>query len=80
MRVEIYNLNSDGTQSVVATCTLAGDNVTCTGDKTILSYISRGVGDMETGGLLYPKDGARFLSALKNHFKSGYLLASEIIP
>lgn len=79
MRVEIYKLNSDGTQSVIVTCSLGVSGVICNGDPKTLSYLNQGIDDTETDKLLYPKDGVRFLSALKSHFKNGYLLASDVI-
>jgi len=79
MKVEIYKLNNDGSQSVVATCSLESDKVMCRGDSETLRYLEQGIGDPETDELLYPKDGVRFLAVLKTHFKSGYLSASAIL-
>lgn len=80
MKVEIYKLNSDGSQSVIVTCTLEGEKAVCNGDSKTIWYLNQGIDDPETSDLLYPKDGTRFLTILKSHFKNGYLMASEIIP
>jgi L-ascorbate metabolism protein UlaG (beta-lactamase superfamily) len=80
MKVEILKLYTDGTQSVVATCFLEGGKVVCQGDAGIMQYLNQGIHDSDTGELLYPVNGTRFLSTLKMHFKSGYLMAREIAP
>ncbi len=78
-KVEIYRLNGDGTQSIIALCSLKNDKVICEGDADMLRHLHGGIEDPGTGDSLFEKDGVRFLSALKSHFKSGYLLASDVL-
>ncbi|MEK7508631.1 MAG: hypothetical protein AAB568_02125 [Patescibacteria group bacterium] len=81
-KVEIYKLDSDGTQSVIAVCNLAGDKAICEGDVNLVANLEREGVRNYTGSTpeqLYPKDGLEFLKQLKHAFKSGYLNASDII-
>lgn len=79
MRSEIYKLNNDGSQSTIGVCTLENNRVTCAGNLKLVRLLDLGILDRETGGTIYPTDGLKFLSNLKYHFKSGYLLASDIM-
>ena len=81
--VEIYKIQNDASQKIIAICKLADDgNVVCEGDQQFVeSLIREGVRDYSSQGEpkeLFPKDGIRFLEQLKYHFKSGYLMASDI--
>lgn len=80
--VEIYKLQNDGREMVIATCRLTDDGfVRCEGDEPFVQNLTlKGIEDYskEGGENLYPKDGIRFLEALGNNFRSGYLMASEI--
>lgn len=80
-KVEIYKLESDGTQSVIAVCNLAGDKVVCEGDVNLVANLEKeGIRNYlnETPPQLFPKDGLEFLKQLKYAFKSGYLNASDV--
>ena len=79
--VEIYKLNNDGTQRVIAVCTLKDGGVVCEGEKIFVENLARdGIVDrsLKERKLLYPMDGLKFLEQLPRNFKSGYLNASEI--
>ena len=81
-KVEIYRLNNDGTQKVIATCRLDNNLVVCDGEEPFLDYLSKE--GIKNYSVMPPvkislKDGKLFLEQLKNNFKSGYLNASEII-
>ena len=72
-KVEIYELQKDGSQKVIATCRLVGENkVECEGDPTLADRIMK-------KSKLYAEGGLKFLRQLKRNFKSGYLNASDII-
>lgn len=80
-KVEIYKLNNDGTQSVIAVCNLAGDKAACEGDVNLVANLEReGIRNYisDSPEQLFPKDGLEFLKQLKYAFKSGYLNASDI--
>ncbi len=80
-KVEIYKLNNDGKQTVIAVCNLAGDKAICEGDENLVANLEREGVRNYTGGApeqLYPKDGLEFLKQLKYAFKSGYLNASDV--
>lgn len=83
-KVEIYKLNNDGTQTVIAVCRLDTDGIVkCEGDRDLIAHLEKaGIADYSANypHTLYPKDGNAFLTNLKNHFSSGYLNASDIIP
>ena len=79
--VEIYKLQNDGSQQVIAVCRLVGDAVKCEGNEIFIKNLEReGILDYSQPQLqkIFFKDGLRFLEQLKNNFKSGYLSASEI--
>ncbi len=76
--VNILQLQDDGTQVRVAHCVLVGENAQCEGESDIVSYLRSGVVGLESEEILFPKDGLRFLRALKFHFKSGYLNATDV--
>ena len=40
-KVEIYRLNNDGTQKVIATCRLENNLVVCGGEEPFLDYLSK---------------------------------------
>lgn len=81
-KVEIYKLESDGTQRTVAICRMVDDKVVCEGDGKFIEYLnSKGITDYssEQPKQIYPQNGKSFLEQLKNNFTSGYLNASEIL-
>lgn len=82
--VNIYKLNNDGTQAVVAVFRLSDDEspVFAEGDEVFIENISlQGIDDylFKNGVRLFPKDGLPFLENLQSAFRSGYILASPII-
>ena len=82
VKVEIYRLNNDGTQKIIAVCRLENNLVVCDGEEPFLDYLSKE--GIKNYSVMPPvkislKDGKLFLEQLKNNFKSGYLNASEII-
>lgn len=81
--VEIYKLENDGSQSVIVTCKLVEDGqILCEGDKQFVdNLISVGINDYskEGGSKLFPADGLPFLQQLQNNFKSGYLIATDVV-
>jgi hypothetical protein len=79
--VEIYKLQNDGSQKIVATCCLVGDVVECKGSGALVENLAKeGVRDYSAAEkiMLFPKDGMKFLEQLKFNFRSGYLNASEV--
>ena len=78
--VEIYKLNNDGSQKVIATCSLKRNQVICGGNKNFVKSLEKdGVIDYSNPReKFFPKDGLKFLEQLKFNFKSGYLNASDI--
>ena len=81
--IEIYKLQNDGEQKVIATCRLNGEGaVICEGDRVFVENLEKeGIldyGNLETRNKLFPKDGIRFLENLKHAFRSGYLVATDI--
>lgn len=79
--VEFYKLKNDGSQEIIATCTMAEDIVVCEGDEALIKNLEKdGILDYSQTPpqKIFPKDGLRFLEQLKYNFKSGYLNASEI--
>lgn len=81
-KVEIYKLNNDGSQSVLATCRLIGNEVVCDGDEVFVDNLkNEGIIDYssEKKEKIYLKDGRKFLEQLKYNFKSGYLNASDVL-
>ena len=78
--IEIYKLQNDGSQRVIATCTLTGNEAMCAGESPFVENLTRnGILSYEKKPrLLFPKDGLVFLEQLSFTFKSGYLNASEV--
>ena len=80
--IEFYKLENDGSQSVLATCSLDESGiVTCEGDKNLVKSLeNEGILNYaeKDQPVLFPKDGIKFLEQLRFNFKSGYLNASEI--
>lgn len=78
--VEFYKLENDGSQRVIATCKLVGNEVTCEGNEALIRTLSEeGIVSYEKEPRrLFPKDGLVFLEQLSFTFKSGYLNASEV--
>lgn len=80
--VEIYKLQNDGSQKILAVCKLIGDQIICEGDEVFIKNLTEeGIFDYMSGEArikLFPKDGRKFLEQLKFNFKSGYLNASDI--
>lgn len=78
---ELYKLNNDGTQSVIAICNLVDQNVICEGSEALIENLcSEGIFDYSSQKheKLFFQDGVKFLEQLQYNFKSGYLNASEI--
>ena len=82
-RVEIYKLQNNGEQIVIAGCYL-NDNglVVCEGSSVFVKNLEQeGIFDYDNIGVrskLFPKDGIRFLENLKHAFRSGYLIATDV--
>jgi hypothetical protein len=79
--VEIYKLQNNGSQMVLAVCKLVGDGVVCEGNEIFVKNLNQeGIFDYTTEPKekIFPKDGRKFLEQLKFNFKSGYLNASDI--
>lgn len=84
--VELYKLQNDGSQKIIATCYLNDDGqVACEGDGVLMDNLAReGIKDYSNtdrtiSSKLFFKDGLKFLEQLKFNFTSGYLNASEIM-
>lgn len=78
--VEIYELQSDGSQKTIAICRMEHNVVVCEGDENFVQNLKQdGIKDYQSDTLLYPRDGIHFLEQLKFNFKSGYLMASDIL-
>lgn len=81
--VIIKKLNNDGSQSVLATCTLVDNQLKIIGDQTFIENLkTEGIRSytQDQGKILFPQDGLPFLEQLKYNFKSGYLMASDVMP
>lgn len=80
--IEIYKLKNDGTQEIIAICSLKENKVVCQGDENFVKSLEEdGILDYSSSSSfkkLFPKDGLKFLEQLKFNFKSGYLNASDI--
>ena len=78
-KVTIYKLHDDGSQTVIAVCTLTGDIAKCEGNpifvKTLEGEGIRDYMDENQNARLFPKDGPLFLEQLPMNFRSGYLMA-----
>lgn len=82
MKVEIYKLNNQGKQELVAECKLVNELVECLGEEQFLKFLNEdGIRDYTQNPprQLFPKDGHKFLEQLKYNFKSGYLSATDIL-
>jgi len=79
--VEIYRLQSDGTQKVIAECKQIDSTVEVIGDPMLAMQLNHdGIIDYTSkeNKKLFPADGEKFLDQLKHYFKSGYINASDI--
>ncbi|MBI2595887.1 hypothetical protein HYW46_04105 [Candidatus Daviesbacteria bacterium] len=79
--VEIYKLNNDGSQKILAVCRQLGEEVVCEGEEKFIEYLNKeGINDYNSPSpkKLFPKDGRLFLEQLKYNFKSGYLNATDL--
>ena len=81
--IEIYKLQNDGSQKVLAVCKLVEGEVVCEGEEVFVQNLkNEGIFDYKSQSQprekLFPKDGRKFLEQLRFNFKSGYLNASEI--
>lgn len=84
--VELFELGRDAQQKKIATFKLLEEEnsiVEVDGDQhhpIIESICGEGIFDYKYSrpGKLYPNDGMVFLENLKYHFRSGYLLATEV--
>ncbi len=86
--VEIYKLQNNGDQKVIAICKLTDEGVICEGEEVFVQNLKeRGIRDysqmgqgfaLSGAGQLFPKDGIKFLENLKYAFKSAYLSATEV--
>lgn len=84
--VELFELGHDASQKKIATFKLMEEEnriVEINGDShhpVIESICREGIFDYKytRPGKLYPHDGMSFLENLKYHFRSGYLLATDV--
>lgn len=81
--VNIYKLQNNGEQEVIATCRLNDEGVVvCEGNRVFIKNLEEeGIFDydnMETKHKLSLKDGVKFLENLKHSFRSGYLVATDV--
>ena len=83
--VELFELDRDANQKKIATFRLMEESgvVEIEGDheNSIIKSIQwEGIFDYKYArpGKLYPYDGMSFLENLKYHFRSGYLLATDV--
>jgi hypothetical protein len=84
--VELFELGRDAQQKKIATFKLSGDGgntVEIDGDQehpVVEGIKGDGIFDYKNArpGKLYPHDGMSFLENLKYHFRSGYLLATDV--
>lgn len=84
--VELFELDRDSSQKKIATFKFSeegGRTVEIEGDHShpvVESIQGEGIFDYKYSrpGKLYPHDGMNFLENLKYHFRSGYLLATDV--
>jgi len=80
--VEIYKLQNNGDQKVIATCKLAEEGIVCEGEPLFIENLEKeGILDYSQPQArikLFPKDGIKFLENLKYALKSGYLSATDV--
>lgn len=79
-RVEIYSLQSDGTQKVEVVCSLGDGGVVFSGEDTnLIGDLHAGITNFQEGEkILFPKDGEAYLRELKYNYHSPYLAASDV--
>mgnify|MGYP001576436419 CR=1 FL=1 len=82
--VEFYKLNNDGSQTMIAVCSLNGEGlVECEGNENLVENLKaegiKNYADESGDSRLFFKDGLKFLEQLKFNFKSGYLNASDVL-
>lgn len=80
--VEIYKLQNDGSQKILAICRLVDDVVVCEGDEIFVQSLTEdGIFDHESKPprrKLTFADGIKFLEQLRHNFTNGYLNASDV--
>lgn len=78
--VEIYKLNNDGSQKIIATCSFKRNQVVCKGNKNFVKSLEKDgiINYSNPPEKLFLKNGLEFLEQLKFNFQSGYLNASDI--
>ena len=80
--VEFYKLQNDGSQKIIATCSLnENDKIECDGDAVFIENLAKdGIKNYSISGkpALFFQDGLEFLQQLKFNFTSGYLNASDV--
>ncbi|OGZ97087.1 MAG: hypothetical protein A3I44_01010 [Candidatus Sungbacteria bacterium RIFCSPLOWO2_02_FULL_51_17] len=80
MHVEIYKLQNDGSQRMIASCRLAGEAAECSGEEPFVTNLMvEGIRAHADGVPLFPAEGRRFLEELKYFFTSGYMNASDVL-
>lgn len=81
--VNIYKLDNDGSQRILAVCRLQNNEVVCeSGNEVFTDNLGKdGIADYSSPEKkrLFFRDGRRFLEQLKFNFSSAYLSASDII-
>ena len=80
--VEIYKLQNNGDQTIIATCQLIDNVAVCSGEEIFVNNLNQeGIYDYDSRPKqkIFPKDGRKFLENLKYSFKSGYLSATDIL-
>jgi hypothetical protein len=79
--VEIYKLQNNGDQTIIATCKLVDNTVLCEGDTIFTQNLQNdGIASYtnQSTQSLFPKDGLLFLENLQYTFRSGYLMATSV--
>jgi hypothetical protein len=79
--VEVYKLDENGNQQVVAVCKLIENKVQCQGEKALVSKLVSKPLILQGDKIkqVSPKDGELFLHALSQTFDSGYYQSSNIL-
>ncbi len=78
-KISVYNLQDTGKQVILVTYILVGDSMVFEGDPSFIEHLDKnGVLDKKSKTKLFPKDGDKFLDALKQNFTSPYLTAVEL--
>lgn len=81
-KVNIFKLDSTGQQNLLVVCELINGLVEITGDEGFAHNLRENGIQSYTGNqntLLFPSDGRLFLEQLKFNFKSGYLMATDVL-